>query len=101
MNLSEDLTGLVVSSFRLEEGQATYVCILNDCLGRVGALNFKLRFDDQGATVYEPDVQPARDTEIAAVLPDKLQKRDRCVLPVHRLPVLPKLTSAFPLQLPR
>jgi len=37
MNLSEDLTGLTVSSVKSDEhGAPTFNCILQDCLGKVG-----------------------------------------------------------------
>lgn len=75
MNLSEDLTGLTVSSVKMDDQNCpSYNCILQDCLGKVGALNFKLSFRDDGMTVYDPDLEPGRDAPILAVLPDELQR---------------------------
>lgn len=79
MHLSEDLCGLSVQSYKddPQTGHPTYNCILQDCLGRVGALNFKLQFRDDGSVRYNPDLDPERDPILADALPEAMQNYTR------------------------
>ncbi|KWU44082.1 hypothetical protein RHOSPDRAFT_34307 [Rhodotorula sp. JG-1b] len=73
LNLNEDLTGFAVHSVRQEEQGAAYTCMLNDCAGVSGSLNFKLVFHPDGTVSYTPDVEPSRDATLVALLPEVLQ----------------------------
>ncbi|GAA5863889.1 hypothetical protein JCM3774_001190 [Rhodotorula dairenensis] len=73
LNLNEDLTGFAVHSVRQEEQGAAYTCMLNDCAGVTGSLNFKLVFHPDGTVSYTPDVDPSRDSTLVTLLPEVLQ----------------------------
>ncbi|GJN87584.1 hypothetical protein Rhopal_000539-T1 [Rhodotorula paludigena] len=74
LNLNEDLTGFAVHSVKQDETGATYVCVLNDCAGTTGSLNFKLVFHPDGTVSYTPDVNAERDAVLASVLSPELQR---------------------------
>ncbi|GAA5976274.1 hypothetical protein JCM10908_005438 [Rhodotorula pacifica] len=73
LNLNEDLTGFAVHSVRQEEQGAAYTCMLSDCAGVSGSLNFKLVFHPDGTVSYTPDVDPSRDATLVALMPEVLQ----------------------------
>ncbi|KPV76201.1 uncharacterized protein RHOBADRAFT_52241 [Rhodotorula graminis WP1] len=73
LNLNEDLTGFAVHSVKQDEDGATYTCVLTDCAGTTGSLNFKLMFHLDGTVGYQPDVNPERDAALAALLPADMQ----------------------------
>lgn len=74
MELCEDLSGLSVTSYKADEnGHPTFNCVMSDCLGKVGSLNFKLQFRDDNSVRYNPDVQPERDEALADALPEQMQ----------------------------
>ncbi|GAA5910204.1 hypothetical protein JCM8208_006758 [Rhodotorula glutinis] len=73
LNLNEDLTGFAVHSVKQDDDGATYTCVLNDCAGTTGSLNFKLMFHMDGTVGYQPDVDPDRDAALAALLPADMQ----------------------------
>ncbi|BGP30928.1 hypothetical protein JCM10296v2_002690 [Rhodotorula toruloides] len=73
LNLNEDLTGFAVHSVKQEEMGATYVCLLSDCAGTTGALNFKLTFHPDGTTSYKPNLEPERDAALIHLLSPELQ----------------------------
>ncbi|BGP38806.1 hypothetical protein JCM10449v2_002743 [Rhodotorula kratochvilovae] len=74
LNLNEDLTGFAVHSVKQDEAGATYTCVLSDCAGTTGSLNFKLSFHPDGTVGYQPDVDAERDAALAALLPAELQR---------------------------
>ncbi|GAA5840849.1 hypothetical protein JCM9279_001239 [Rhodotorula babjevae] len=73
LNLNEDLTGFAVHSVKADEDGAVYTCVLSDCAGTTGSLNFKLTFHLDGTVGYQPDVNPERDAALAALLPADMQ----------------------------
>ncbi|BGO96950.1 hypothetical protein NBRC10513v2_002563 [Rhodotorula toruloides] len=73
LNLNEDLTGFAVHSVKQEEMGATYVCLLSDCAGTTGALNFKLTFHPDGTTSYKPNLEAERDAALVQLLSPELQ----------------------------
>ncbi|BGP54497.1 hypothetical protein JCM8202_001577 [Rhodotorula sphaerocarpa] len=73
LNLNEDLTGFAVHSVRQEEMGAAYTCMLSDCAGVTGSLNFKLVFHPDATVSYTPDVDPTRDALLVELLPTSLQ----------------------------
>ncbi|KAL1838186.1 hypothetical protein VTK73DRAFT_4431 [Phialemonium thermophilum] len=77
-DLYGDLTGLIVRAVKREGGEDVFDCIQT---GRNGTLHFKLSIANDAASseafddaqyLYMPQLDPARDADLIAVLPDYL-----------------------------
>ncbi|CEQ41443.1 SPOSA6832_03163 [Sporobolomyces salmonicolor] len=73
LQLNEDLTGFAVHSVKDDPMGLAFTCVLNDCWGQSGGLNFKLVFHIDGTVSYTPDVDSSRDGLLTKLLPSVMQ----------------------------
>ncbi|GAA5858367.1 hypothetical protein JCM1840_001168 [Sporobolomyces johnsonii] len=73
LQLNEDLTGFAVHSVKDDPMGLAFTCVLNDCWGQSGGLNFKLVFHADGTVSYTPNIDSSRDALLTNLLPSVMQ----------------------------